>query len=124
MRVRLISVAAMVLATMGATSAFAKPGSTKIDGQDVNEYRAEDKFTSMRTRAEVQDEAIKAVQDGTLAVNISKLSTVDGQLVGAVGTTTSADVGSDSITRGVVKDELMAGRVKPTGMPEKVFDYL
>jgi hypothetical protein len=124
MKAKLMTVAAMLLATMGATSALAQPGSTKIDGQDVYESRTEAAFTSTLTRAQVQDEAIKAIQDGTIAVNISKIPNIDGQLVSNGGVIAPVDVGSSTITRALVKEELMASHAKPAGIPVEAFDYL
>lgn len=121
MKAKSITVAAIVLAGLGATSAFAS--NDLVDGMDVS-GKAEPAFTSTLSRAQVQDEAIKAAQDGTLAVNVSKTPTIDGQLVGTAAVITSADVGSSSISRAQVKEEMMASRAKQNGMPDEVSDYL
>jgi hypothetical protein len=121
MKAKSMVLAAVLLAGLGAGSAFAD--SAQVDGLDVKPP-VDAPFTSARTRAEVQDEAIKAAQDGTLAVNISKVPTVDGQLVGAAAAITSADVGSSSISRVQVQEELMASRAKQSEIPEEVFLYM
>jgi hypothetical protein len=120
MKVKSMTLAAVLLAGLGVSSAFA--GNTVLDPL-TGELITEAEFTSTLTRAQVQDEAIKATQDGTLAVNISKVPTVDGQLVGAAGAITLTDVGSSSITRAQVQEELMASRAKQSEMPEEVFLY-
>lgn len=120
MKAKSMTLAAVLLAGLGVSSAFA--GNTVLDPL-TGELITEAEFTSTLTRAQVQDEAIKATQDGTLAVNISKVPTVDGQLVGAAGAITAADVGSSSISRAQVKEELMASRAKQSEMPEEVFLY-
>jgi hypothetical protein len=121
MKVKSMTLATVLLAGLGVSSAFADtPVVDALDGKPLTEAA----FTSTRTRAEVQDEAIKAIQDGTLAVNISKVPTVDGQLVGAAAAITSADVGSSSVSRAQVQEELMASRAKPSEMSDKVFDFL
>ncbi len=121
MKTKSMTVAAMVLASLGATSAFA--GNDLVDCMEVK-GQTEAAFTSTLSRAQVQDEAIKAAQDGTLTVNISKVPTIDGQLVGAAAATTPADVGSSSVSRAQVQEELMASRAKAGEMPEDVFSFL
>jgi Domain of unknown function (DUF4148) len=122
MKAKSMAVAVAVLTVLGAGSALAG-GNNLVEGQEVT-GKAQPEFTSTRTRAEVQDEAIKAAQDGTLTVNISKVPTVEGQLVGAAAAITSADVGSSSKTRAQVQEEFITSRAKHSGMPDEVFLYM
>jgi hypothetical protein len=120
MKVKSITAVVAMLALLGAGSAFARSNNL-VEGQEVT-GKAEPAFTSTLSRTQVQDEAIKAAQDGTLAVNVSKILTIEGQPV--AGVTTASDVGSSSISRAQVQEELVASRTKESGMPKEAFDYL